>query len=364
LTKFEQLFRKRTMKSKGPTLIAEAPWLWNICLYEIWVIYKNLNKCDRDFRFLEVKKFKTSWDLFNHLRWRSAKARVLSLCIREPPVLGTPPNLIKKFTLNLEQARAETGGAEKWVLKRRELPGVCHREWKNTPASLGNPLSVFNKNSTLNPPGGILCVDRKSRTRRKRTPPEEQSPKLILGSLGFLVCKPPNQPPCPWVTPLSVFWGGGFLTMKLSKIIKERFVTKTFQKKTYFFRRSPSRKKERKKEMIFFWNPNTINFSRYLRTIHGSRYRDLRVLRDCVAKWRFTHIKKTQEVKSRSTPKERKIQYLVKDINQTQKNIICANQWGNREIETCDKSGELWRRFCRIGTSFLIFFTLMSIQND
>jgi len=31
--------------------------------------------CDRDFRFLEIQKFKTSWILFNHLRW-SAMAEV------------------------------------------------------------------------------------------------------------------------------------------------------------------------------------------------------------------------------------------------------------------------------------------------
>ena len=30
--------------------------------------------CDRDFRFLEIQKFKTSWVLCNHLRWRSAMA--------------------------------------------------------------------------------------------------------------------------------------------------------------------------------------------------------------------------------------------------------------------------------------------------
>jgi len=47
-----------------------------------------------------------------------------------------------------ERARAETGGADQWVLKRRELPGVARMN-KVTSASLGYPLSVFNKNSTL-----------------------------------------------------------------------------------------------------------------------------------------------------------------------------------------------------------------------
>jgi len=43
-----------------------------------------------------------------------------------------------------EQARAETSGADQWVLKRRELPGLA-RVNKVTSASLGYPLSVFNK---------------------------------------------------------------------------------------------------------------------------------------------------------------------------------------------------------------------------
>jgi len=47
-----------------------------------------------------------------------------------------------------ERARAETGGADQWVLKRRELPGFT-RVCKVTSASLGYPQSVFNKNSTL-----------------------------------------------------------------------------------------------------------------------------------------------------------------------------------------------------------------------
>jgi len=47
-----------------------------------------------------------------------------------------------------ELARTETGGAYQWVLKRRELSGFA-RVNKVTSASLGYPLSVFNKNSTL-----------------------------------------------------------------------------------------------------------------------------------------------------------------------------------------------------------------------
>ena len=47
-----------------------------------------------------------------------------------------------------ERARAETGGADQWVLKRRECKGFA-RVNQVTPASLRYPLSVFNKNSTL-----------------------------------------------------------------------------------------------------------------------------------------------------------------------------------------------------------------------
>ena len=45
-----------------------------------------------------------------------------------------------------ERARAETVGADQWVLKRRELPGFA-RVNQVTSASLGYPRSVFNKNS-------------------------------------------------------------------------------------------------------------------------------------------------------------------------------------------------------------------------
>ena len=47
-----------------------------------------------------------------------------------------------------ERARAETGGGDQWVLKRRECSGYV-RVHQVTSASLRYPLSVFNKNSTL-----------------------------------------------------------------------------------------------------------------------------------------------------------------------------------------------------------------------
>jgi len=48
-----------------------------------------------------------------------------------------------------ERARSETGGADQWVLKQRELPGFAIVNGLKTPASLGYPPSVFNKTSTL-----------------------------------------------------------------------------------------------------------------------------------------------------------------------------------------------------------------------
>jgi len=46
-----------------------------------------------------------------------------------------------------KRARAETGGADQWVLKRRELPGFKFAivNLKKTPASLGYTPSVFKK---------------------------------------------------------------------------------------------------------------------------------------------------------------------------------------------------------------------------
>ena len=107
------------------------------------------------------------------------------------------------------------------------------------------------------PPGWILWVDPKSRTRRKRTAREDQPPNLIWGSesLGVVCLETTHPTPMSLVYPLSVFRGKGFLQSNFrkkgkSKIIEERFETETFQKK-YFSSRSlrisPERKKERKK---------------------------------------------------------------------------------------------------------------------
>jgi len=50
----------------------------------------------------------------------------------------------------------------------------------------------------------------------------------------------------------------------------------------------------------------------------------------------------------------------------TRENYECEPERKPREIKNCNKpeSGGLWRRFCRMGTSFLISFTLVSFKND
>jgi len=67
--------------------------------------------------------------------------------------------------------RAETGGANQWVLKWRELPGFA-RVNKVTSTSLGNPISVFNKSSTLKQTTlydvvGVLVVWRYNENKNK-----------------------------------------------------------------------------------------------------------------------------------------------------------------------------------------------------
>ena len=66
-----------------------------------------------------------------------------------------------------ERAKAETGGADQWVLKRRECSGFA-RVNKVTSASLRYPLSVSNKNSTLKTKGlnfyYLICISTKVRS--------------------------------------------------------------------------------------------------------------------------------------------------------------------------------------------------------
>jgi len=46
------------------------------------------------------------------------------------------------------------------VVKAKGTPRVCHRKWKKMPKSLGYPLSVFNKNSSLKSVPEILKTTR------------------------------------------------------------------------------------------------------------------------------------------------------------------------------------------------------------
>jgi len=85
-----------------------------------------------------------------------------------------------------ERARAETGGADQWVSKRRELPGFA-RVKKVTSASLGYPPSVSNYNSTLTRrEGGSVTPPLR---HRSGIPPTGQAPP----PLG----RGPYHPP-PW----------------------------------------------------------------------------------------------------------------------------------------------------------------------
>jgi len=173
-----------------------------------------------------------------------------------------------------------------------------------------------------------------------------------------------TQPtPISFFLPLiSEFPGGGFLTIKLSgkkrklQNYQRKVCDKDFPEKNIFLRASRRLRQGTEKETnkqtnfpgTFCWNPNTISFSCQLRTIHGSRYQrkvcdkdfpDLQVPRDCVAEWWFIHVKKTKEVESRSTPKERKIQHLVKHINQIWKKISM------RTSEETKRDRDLWQKW-------------------
>ena len=68
----------------------------------------------------------------------------------------------------------------------------------------------------------------------------------------------------------------------------------------------------------------------------------------------------TKEFWSRSTPKERKIKHLVKKNSDLRQKYLCETVRRPRVFETRHYRGGLWRRFCRMETSFLIFLTLLS----
>jgi len=53
-----------------------------------------------------------------------------------------------------------------------------------------------------------------------------------------------------------------------------------------------------------------------------------------------------------------------RDKSDARQKYLCEPAKKQREIETCEKSGGFWRRFCRMETSFLVFLTLMSNKNN
>jgi len=252
----------------------------------------------------------------------------LLLLLGEPPVLGSPPNLmVRKF--------------KKFY------------SWDQLELSTPPPRGEFFEWIPNQELGG-------------RGPPLKNHPQTWSGVLwGSLFWNHPTNPHVLGIPTISIL-GEGFLTIKLSKTknvkLPKKGLRQRLSRKRHISSRSLSqeRKKEKKKKIsliLSFEVPTP--FSRKLRTIHWSRYRDLRVLRDCAAECQFIYVKKTKEVESRSTLKERKIRHLVKEINQTQEKSIHANQWGNRERSRLVTKA--WRRFYRMGTLFLIFFTLVSI---
>jgi len=75
-----------------------------------------------------------NWQLFGRLSLKHGEIKGIGRCRRD--IFLCPPAR--------ERARTETGGANQWVLTRREFPGFA-RVNKVSSSSLGYPLSVFNK---------------------------------------------------------------------------------------------------------------------------------------------------------------------------------------------------------------------------
>jgi len=78
----------------------------------------------------------------------------LGLSIRLSVVCWSYVRLVTESMGHLPRSPGTGEGGDWWSwpmgVKAKGTPRVCHREWNKTPASLGYPLSVFNKNSTLN----------------------------------------------------------------------------------------------------------------------------------------------------------------------------------------------------------------------
>ena len=241
---------------------------------------------------------------------------------------------------------------------------------KREPPVPGTPLNLIVR---IPHPGGNSLGGPQIKNLEKEDPPLKTTPKIDLGSFGVLGLE--ITPPYP----LSVFQGGGFLQSNYrkkekSKMIKERFVTKTFQKKTYFFHwqespSSPSRTKERRKEISLvlffateiptrsvaaancapFMGHSTVTFESFRTALRSGV--SCQENKKCRVKIHPQRKKDpTSGQRNKSDPRQK---------------YLCEPARNPREIETCHKSGGLWRRFCRMGTSFLIiFFNLVSNKND
>ena len=143
------------------------------------------------------------------------------------------------------------------------------------PPVIGTPLNLIIRNSSLKfafkPPREEFFGWIPDRESGGRGPPLKNNPQNWCGVLWVsLFGNHPTNPNVLGIPTISIpGWGVSdnqiiekllkknihdfFLKKALSKIIKERLVTKAFQKKRYVFQESPSRKKERKKSPWYFF---------------------------------------------------------------------------------------------------------------
>ena len=94
-------------------------------------------------------------------------------------------------------------------------------------------------------------------------------------------------------------------------------------------------------------------------TLTTARPCDLRVPPDCVAEWRFTSSEQKNSCQDPPPRKGRSNIWSQKNSDLRQK-YLREPVRRPREFETRDYRGVLWRRFCKMETSFLIFLTLVS----
>jgi len=258
-------------------------------------------------------------------------------------------------------------GTPKSAESNQQKRGIFLKSFKERkPPVLGIPPNLIVRNSTLisapkpPPPGEIFWVDPKSRTRRKISPPEEQPPKLIWGSLRFLVWKPPNPPPSPSYTHYQYSGGWGFLhsnnrekkNLKLSKkgLWQRLCRKKHISSRAWSLRQE--RKKERKKEVtlvLVFEIP-----SRYVSVINCAPLITVSgLLSPSGLKSGGSFMSRKQKKSSQDPPPkketsnnwvkihpQRKKQPTTDQMDKSdpREKYLCEPVRKPREIETCDKS--------------------------